>query len=97
MWRALLGCFFGKAGNREEAEKILDDFLNQSKNAYFSPYLIAKVYAGLDNNDKVFEYLDRSYQIQDPNQIIIKYDFAFSDLHSDPRWQDVLKKRNLAE
>ena len=94
---ARLGYIYGEAGKIEEAQKILDDFLEQSKREYFSPYFIAIVYSGLDDKDKVFEWLDRAYRVQDPNQYIIKVDYAFDGLHSEPRWTEQMKKRGLAD
>ena len=94
---ARLGYIYGKAGKIEEAQKILDDFLDQSEREYFSPYLISIVYSGLGASDKVFEWLDRAYGVQDPNQYILKVDFAFGGLHSDPRWTEQMKKRGLAD
>lgn len=80
-----LGYLYGKAGNIEEAQKILDDFLDRSKRGYFSPYMIARVYSGLEDTNKVFEWLDRAYEVQDPTQTLIKLEPPFKSLHSDPR------------
>jgi serine/threonine-protein kinase len=92
-----LGYLYGKAGNMEEMQKIIDDFLDRSRQGYFSPYLIACVYSGLGEKDKVFEWLDRAYEVQDPVQWLIKVDYSFHSLHSDPRWADQMKKRVLAD
>ena len=46
------------SGSRSDAEKILNDSLRQSKTAYVSPYMIATIYAGLDDKDKAFEFLE---------------------------------------
>ena len=81
----------------EEAQNILDDLLDQSKKTYFSPYLIARVYSGLGENEKVFEWLDSAYEVRDPCQYALKVDIEFHSLHSDPRWTEVLKKRGLAD
>ena len=93
---AYLGYYYGKAGNKEEAQKILDDLLDRSKRGYFSPYFIAVVYNGLGDKDKVFEWLDRAYVVRDLNQAWIKENLAFKNLHSDPRWTEQMKKRGLA-
>jgi adenylate cyclase len=92
-----LGYLYGKAGNSEEAKKILDDFLDRSKQGYFSPYLIATVYSGLGEKDKAFEWLDKAYEVQDPWQWALKVDMVFHSLHSDPRWTEQMKKRGLVD
>ena len=94
---AILGYIYGRAGNKEEAQKILDDFLDRSKKGYFSPYLIAKIYSGLGKKDKVFEWLDKAHEFRDPWQFYIKVDNNFLNLHSDPRWTEQMKKRGLAD
>ena len=96
LFASYLGYLYGMAGKVEEAQKILNDFLEQSKKGYFSPYFIAKVYSGLDEKDKVFEWLDRAYEVRAP-QFFIKVDIELQHLHSDPRWTEQLKKRGLAD
>ena len=97
MYAASLGYYYGKAGNMEEAQKILDDFWDRSKRGYFSPYFMAEVYNGLGDKDKVFECLDRAYEVRDLIQFWIKVSPLFKNLHSDPRWTEQMKKRGLAD
>jgi adenylate cyclase len=40
---AFIAYLYGKAGKREEAQKILEDLLIRSKQGYFSPFMIAAV------------------------------------------------------
>ena len=94
---AKLGCLYGKAGKREEAQEILDDFLERSKRGYFSPYLIASVYASLGEKDKVFVWLEKALEKRDPNNWYIKVEPMFDDLHSDPRWTELMEKMGLAD
>ena len=96
-YEGYLGYLYGKAGNIEEAQKILEDFLARSKKGYYSPYMIAMVYSGLGDNDKVFEWLDRAFDVRDPIQFSIKLEPSFAELHSDPRWTEQMKKRGLAD
>ena len=93
---AVLGYLYGKAENINEAQRILDNFLAKSRKEYFSPYLIAIVYSGLGAKDEVFKWLDSAYELRDQNQLFIKVDIVFHNLHSDPRWTEQLKKRGLA-
>jgi hypothetical protein len=46
-----------RAGNREEAERLLA----QSKSQYVSPYYIAMVYLGLGKNDMAMNWLEKAY------------------------------------
>ena len=95
-FEAHLGYTYGKAGKMEKAQEILDPFLKRSKKEYFSPYMIAQVYAGLGEKNKVFEWLDKAYEMRDPFQWTLKPDLFFQSLHSDSRWKEQMKKRGLA-
>jgi tetratricopeptide (TPR) repeat protein len=97
VYESFLGYCYGKGGKKEDAQKILDGFLERAKRGYFSPFMIAMVHAGLGNNDKTFEYLDKAYEAPDPLQLYLKVHPFFSELHSDPRWTEQLKKRGLAD
>jgi TolB-like protein/Tfp pilus assembly protein PilF len=91
-----IGYVYGKAGKKKEAQEILDEFLKRSEKDYFSPYMIAFVYAGLGENDKTFECLEKSIEEHDTNWSV-KVEPPFDDLRSDPRWTDLMKKMNLAD
>jgi len=92
-----LGWHYARGGKRKEAQNILNGFLVQSDRSYFSPYMIASVFAGLDEKDKVYEWLDRAFDVREPHQWMIKFFYWFADLHSDPRWNEQMKKRGLAD
>jgi TolB-like protein/DNA-binding winged helix-turn-helix (wHTH) protein/Flp pilus assembly protein TadD len=84
-------------GRRAEAEKILRDLVQKSKQAYVSPYVIATVYASLGDKDKAFEFLDRSYQARGfelPSSL--KSDSRLDNLRSDNRFESLLRKVGLA-
>jgi TolB-like protein/Tfp pilus assembly protein PilF len=90
-----LGYAYGVSGKREEAQEILDGALERSKRGYFSPHFIAMIYAGLGDKDKVFEWLEKAYEERDPRLHAIKTIPKFRSLHSDPRWNALLKKMGL--
>jgi TolB-like protein/cytochrome c-type biogenesis protein CcmH/NrfG len=94
---AQLGCLYGMAGKREEAYKILDDFLERSNRDYFSPFMIAIVFSGLGEKDKVFEWLDKAFEERDAINHFIKVEPTFDNLHSDPRWIKLMGKMGLAD
>jgi tetratricopeptide (TPR) repeat protein len=94
---AVLGYLYGMAGNREKAKETVNSFLARSRKGYFSPYMIALVYAGLDEKGKVFDLLNSAFEVGDLCQIWLKVDIAFHSLHSEPRWAEQMKKRGLAD
>jgi adenylate cyclase len=85
------------AGNKGEAEKILRDLERKSKETYISPYRMATVYAGLGENDRAFEYLERAYSERSLDiSESLKSDFLLDGLRSDPRFQAMLRRLGLA-
>jgi TolB-like protein/class 3 adenylate cyclase len=97
LYASHLGWHYAKGGKRDEAWNILSEFLERADRGYFSPYMIAGIYAGLGEKDKVFEWLDKAYELHDPFQLYLKFFYWFADLHSDQRWTEQMKKRGLAD
>ena len=54
---------------------------------------MAEDYAELGENDKAFEWLNRTVQINNSNRKFIKTDDRLKALHNDPKFQDFV--RNL--
>jgi TolB-like protein/DNA-binding winged helix-turn-helix (wHTH) protein/Flp pilus assembly protein TadD len=90
---ASLAHAFAVIGRRAEAEKILRDLEQESKSAYVSPYIMATVYAGLGENDRAFEFLQRAYQERSLElSWHLKADLRIDNLRSDPRFQALLQR-----
>jgi serine/threonine protein kinase/Flp pilus assembly protein TadD len=92
-----LAYVYGKAGRRAEAQKILDRLTDLSKQKYVQPRLLARVYVGLGNKEKAFEYLEKSYQDRSLGTQFsgINKDPTLEPLRSDPRFADLLRRMNL--
>ncbi len=82
-------------GRTDEAEEILKKLEEDSKDRYIRPTAIVQVYMGLENRDKVFEWLDRALDERDPVMPLIKAVPEYKPLQSDPRFKMVLKKMNM--
>ena len=59
--------------------------------------MIASVYAGLGEKNKVFEWLEKSVKEHDPTNWCTKVVPTFDDLHSDTRWRKLMEKMGLAD
>ncbi len=89
---------YARTGKRAKAEKILGDLLEQSKSNYVSPYMIAAIYAGLGNNDKAFEFLEKAYDERSTDlSYFLKADLRMDTLRSDPRFHDLLRRMNFPQ
>jgi len=89
---------FATLGKRAEAKKILRELQQQSKVAYVSPYMIAVIYAGLGENNKAFEFLEKAYQERSPDVgYFLRADLRMDSLRSDPRFQDLMHRMNFPQ
>lgn len=78
-------------GKQKETKESLDTFLSINIEG---SYRTARVFAFLKQTDKTFEYLEKAYQ-EKLGMWEVKSDLFFKDLHSDPRFINLLKRMNL--
>jgi serine/threonine protein kinase/tetratricopeptide (TPR) repeat protein len=88
-----LGYGYAAAGRRLEAQKVLDQLNEISKEKYVPALHRAIICAGLGEKDKAFEWLQKAYE--ERFIIAIKVNQAFDSLRSDPRFADLLRRMNL--
>jgi TolB-like protein/predicted Ser/Thr protein kinase/lipoprotein NlpI len=85
----------GYAGAMRLAAETLEAF---SQEAFISPFFIAFVYAASGDKEKSLEWLEKAYEIKDPNMPYIKGHGVIDNLlHDDPRFQDLQRRMNLLE
>jgi len=96
---ALLGHAYAASGKTKEAQQVLSDLhdLSQAKDArrYVSPYTVAAIYAGLNDRDQAFKWLEQAYEERDVWLMNLKVDPVFVTLRSDKRFQDLLARAGL--
>ncbi|MEO8041065.1 MAG: tetratricopeptide repeat protein [Acidobacteriota bacterium] len=90
-----LGYAYAVSGNAAEARKILAELSQPSANLYVSASSIASIYAGLNDKDKAFEWLNKARE--QGSLAIMNVDPPFENLRGDPRFKDLLKRMNLPE
>jgi tetratricopeptide (TPR) repeat protein len=87
---------YAALGKKIEALKILRDLERESKKSAASPYTIATIHAGLGENDKAFEFLEKAYSEKSLYIISsLKSDFLLDSLRPDPRFEDMLRRMGL--
>ncbi len=90
---AALAHAYARAGRRSEAEKILRDLQQNSKDSYVSPYMIATIYAALGEKDTAFEWLEKASRERCLDIVwYLKADLRIDNLRSDPRFQVLLRR-----
>jgi TolB-like protein/DNA-binding winged helix-turn-helix (wHTH) protein/Tfp pilus assembly protein PilF len=87
---------YSAAGRKAEAEKILHDLERKSKGTSTSLYTMATIYAGLGENDKAFEFLEKAFSEKSLDiSWSLKSDFLLDGLRPDPRFQNLLSRMGL--
>ena len=97
MLKGPLGFALAMAGRKEEARRILEELKELSKTKYVSSFYIALIHAGLEENDQVFEYLEKAYEENARELIMIKKEPGLAPVRSDPRFADLLNKIGLRQ
>ena len=92
LMRAALAQTFGTAGRRQEAIQILDDLTRQAEQTYVAPYFLAGIHVGLGENDRAFEYLEKSFEEHSHWLIYLHIDPSMDGLRDSPRFQDMLRR-----
>jgi tetratricopeptide (TPR) repeat protein len=95
--QAEIACAYARSGKRAEAEKILNELVNESQHRFVSSYALAQIHATLGNKDEALRLLEKAY---DERSIPIggggiggpKIDNRFDSLRDDPRFQKLLAK-----
>lgn len=91
-----LGFAYARAGNRQKAQKILDELQQQSnEKGNVSPFEFALVYAGLNDKDKTFELLHKAIDERFFSAAYIDVEPLLDDIRTDPRYPSLIQKINI--
>jgi TolB-like protein/Tfp pilus assembly protein PilF len=94
---ASLGEVYAAAGKRDEAQRILDNLHQLSHHQYVSAYPVARTYMALGEKEEALRWLETAYAEHSAMMMLVKVDPRFSELHSDPRFQDILRRMNVQD
>jgi tetratricopeptide (TPR) repeat protein len=67
----------------------------QSRVHYVSPFTFAVLYARLGEKDRALAHLEKAFQERYPSMIFVAVEPVFDNLHSDPRFQDLVRRVSL--
>ena len=94
-----LGYAYAVSGQPEKARKLIEELQAGSRPEHLLAYHLAIIYFGLGETDKAFECLDEACEQRSPQIWRIKT-LPITELDSvraDPRFQDILRRMNLAD
>jgi tetratricopeptide (TPR) repeat protein len=90
-----LGYAYAVAGDRDAAQRVIEELHQQSQASYVSPYFFAVIDGALGENDQAFNLLDRAYDDRSFFIAWLKVEPMVNPLRTDPRFTDLLKKVGL--
>jgi adenylate cyclase len=96
-WARLLIVSCARWGQKQipESDAALAELI--AKNGETAAYQVAEVYAYRNDKDKAFEWLERARQQRDAGLPALRPDTLLTNLHGDPRWDELLHKVGLAD
>ncbi|HZI59863.1 MAG TPA: protein kinase [Pyrinomonadaceae bacterium] len=86
---------YAKSGRRKQALETIEELIKRSERSYVSSTLIATVYAALGNHDDALKSLRKAVDQRDGVLPFTNVDPIFSDLRSDSRYAEILKRVGL--
>ncbi len=92
-----LGYAYAVAGNERAAQAVLNALSDRAKEEYVPAMAFARVYMGLADGDRAFEWLERAYQERSGWISLARIDHLLDDLRSDARYRDFLGRINFRE
>jgi len=90
-----LGHAYAVTGKRAEAQKILRRLNEIAQQCYVSPYEFALIYAGLNEKDKAFEWLEKAFYEPADKLVDLKVEPQMDNLRSDPRFANLIRRVGL--
>ncbi len=93
---AFSGAVFALAGRGDDARGIVNELEALAATTYSAAGPLTIVHSVLGNIDGAFEWANRAIDQRDPQVIGLKTTPMFENLRSDPRYQTLLKRMNLA-
>jgi TolB-like protein/Flp pilus assembly protein TadD len=88
---ALLGQAYARAGQREEAQKILSRLTEEAKSRYVHAYSFALMYLALGDKERAIDELERTYR-ERAEVFLTKVDPMLDDLRGNPRFEALVQK-----
>jgi len=92
----MLGYGYAVMGRKREALAVVKQQEKLSRQIYVSPYLIARIYAGLGEKEQAFKWLEKGYEERSDHLIRLKTDPTFDSLHSDARFADLMRRVGMS-
>jgi pentatricopeptide repeat protein len=86
---------YAHAGRRKDALRLLDELKQRRQKGYVPAGAFVNAYAGLEDQEQTFAWLEHAYQEQSNILQFLKVHPYFDPLRDDPRFKDLLHRVGL--
>jgi len=95
--KLLLGYLFAKTGKRNDALKLIDELKLLCNEGFASEDHVAFVYAGLENKEEFFKWMDKAVILHHAEPFVLKNHSKIfpKEFSNDPRWEILLASAHL--
>jgi len=92
---AALGETYAKAGNRDAAQRVLEQLDDLSKQRYVTPFIVVRLNLALGKKGEALACLETAYRGRDSFMLFLKVDPLLDELRPEPRFQDLMRSMNF--
>jgi len=89
---ALLGQAYARAGQREEAQRILSRLSEEARSRYVHAYSFALMYLALGDKERAIDEMERAYRERGRDVILVNVDPMLDDLRGHPRFEALVQR-----
>jgi TolB-like protein len=93
----IVGYFYAVSGKPDQARRELERLLHPANDDYIPPSTVASIYAALGEKEQAFDWLVRALKAHDTSLVFLRVDPRYTNLHSDPRFAEFVKRAGLPE
>ncbi len=95
MKQGSIGYAYAVAGEKEKAYKILNNMVKSDTPDYIKAYYIALIHSGLNEQDEVFQWLEKAYEENSPMFYWNSRAPEFNNVRTDSRWKSLMDRMGL--
>ena len=92
---ANLAWVYGLAGRKHDAQKLIDELNEVARHRYVAPSLFMNAYLGLGYKETALTWMERGIEEHDPGLIGSRVYPILDPLHSEPRFQALVRRMNF--
>jgi TolB-like protein/Flp pilus assembly protein TadD len=89
---ALRSYLLARLGHVDAAREVLAVLQESAGNRYVPPYAVALIYAGLEQHDGMFDWLERALVARDVHLIFLPVDPKWDRYRAEPRFESLLER-----